>query len=88
MMDYTYFGVGGWSWAIPYFAGLCTLALEINPQLTYEQMQNALKETKSETESGYYVINPVDYIKKLESPKQLILIQGEKYWRFMSERND
>ncbi len=65
---YTYYGMGGWSWAIPYFAGLCALALEINPQLTYEQMQNALKETKSETESGYYVINPVDYIKKLESP--------------------
>lgn len=64
---YTYYGVGGWSWAIPYFAGLCTLGLEINPHLTYEQMQQALEETKSKTEDGYYVINPVDYIKKLES---------------------
>jgi hypothetical protein len=38
---YTYYGVGGWSWAIPYFAGLCALGLEINPHLTYEQMQRA-----------------------------------------------
>lgn len=64
---YTYYGVGGWSWAIPYFAGLCTLGLEINPDLTYEQMQQALEETKSKTETGYYIINPVNYIEKLES---------------------
>jgi Subtilase family. len=63
---YTYYGAGGWSWAIPYFVGLCTLGLEINPQLTYEQMQQTLEETKSETENGFYVINPVNYIKKLE----------------------
>ena len=66
---YTYYGVGGWSWAIPYFAGLCTLGLEINPDLTYEQMQKTLEETKSKTNDGYYVINPVDYINKLESLK-------------------
>ena len=63
---YTYYGVGGWSFAIPYFVGLCTLGLEINPNFTYEQMQQALVETKSKTEEGYYVINPVEYIKKLE----------------------
>jgi subtilisin family serine protease len=61
---YTYYGVGGWSWAIPYFAGLCVLGLEINPHLTYEQMQKTLEETKSKTDDGYYVINPVDYIVK------------------------
>ncbi len=64
---YTYYGVGGWSFAIPYFVGLCTLGLEINPNFTYEQMQQALVETKSKTEEGYYVINPVEYIKKLEN---------------------
>lgn len=64
---YTYYGVGGWSWAIPYFAGLCTLGLEINPDLTYEQMQQALEETKSKTETGYFIIDPVSYIEKLQT---------------------
>ncbi len=66
---YTYYGQGGWSWAIAYFAGLCTLGLQINSNFTYEQLQQTLENTKSQTSDGYYVVNPVEYINALEQLK-------------------
>lgn len=66
---YTYYGQGGWSWAIPYYAGLCTLGLEIDPDFSYDQLQQTLKSTKTQAADGHYMVNPVEYIKALEELK-------------------
>lgn len=63
---YTYYGQGGWSWAIAYFAGLCTLGLQVNSSITYDQLLRTLDNTKSRTSDGYYVVNPKEYLKALE----------------------
>lgn len=37
---YSYFYTGGWSWCIPYIAGVYTLACQVNPDITYEEFWN------------------------------------------------
>ncbi|MEA5078690.1 MAG: S8 family serine peptidase [Anaerolineaceae bacterium] len=32
--DYVYYGTGGWSWSIPYIAGMYALVCQINPDIT------------------------------------------------------
>ncbi|MBT4482505.1 MAG: peptidase [Candidatus Latescibacteria bacterium] len=59
---YTYWGDGGFSWAIPYLTGLAGLAWGIDESLTIEQIFGFLVETKTETASGKLVINPNGFI--------------------------
>jgi hypothetical protein len=32
--DYVFYRIGGWSWSIPYLAGVYTLAVQVDPQIT------------------------------------------------------
>jgi hypothetical protein len=35
--DYVFYRQGGWSWAIPYLAGMYTLAVQVKPDITPEE---------------------------------------------------
>ena len=35
--DYVYYAEGGWSWSVPYIAGLYALSCQVNPSITPEQ---------------------------------------------------
>jgi subtilisin family serine protease len=35
--DYAYYGSGGWSWSIPYLAGMYALACQVKPNITPEE---------------------------------------------------
>ncbi|MFC1538563.1 S8 family serine peptidase [Candidatus Latescibacterota bacterium] len=66
---FTYWGDGGFSWAIPYITGLAGLAWGIDETLTIEQIFELLAETKTETISGKFVVNPVGFIHAVQSRK-------------------
>ena len=64
--DYTYYGVGGQSWSIPYAAGVLALGFEVKPELTGNDMVEYLFSTAYEKDD-YKYINPPVFIEKLQS---------------------
>jgi Subtilase family len=65
--DYTWWGDGGFSWAIPYFAGLAALAWSVDRDLTIEEIYELARSTKSVSSRGRYVVNPrglIDTVKE------------------------
>lgn len=71
---YTFYRVGGWSWCVPYIAGLYALALQVDGDLTAEEFARAALETAQyartvvdgkELRLGP-LINPVGLIATLE----------------------
>lgn len=63
-MAYVYSGDGGFSWAIPYFAGLAALAWSLDDVLTLEEIYRLIDSTKTRTSKGRYVVNPLGFIKE------------------------
>lgn len=47
--DYAFYRDGGWSWSIPYIAGLYALAAQVDPTITPERFWEAALETAGET---------------------------------------
>jgi len=43
--DYTFFRCGGWSWAIPYLAGMYALAAQVDPAITPDEFWTTALET-------------------------------------------
>lgn len=66
---YVYWGDGGFSWAIPYVTGLAALAWQINPNITFDDIEDKLIETKAATQEGYSVIDVKKFIEVLEAHK-------------------
>ena len=67
---YTYQKDGGISWSVPYLAGVIALALQINSNLTKEQVFEGVKETTLTNDKGLRIINPaglMDWVKSQES---------------------
>lgn len=65
--EYRYDEEGGWSWAIPYFAGVFALALQVNPDLTNDEFLSIVRKTAGKNKKGVGVINPegiIDEAKK------------------------
>jgi len=62
---YVYWGDGGFSWAIPYFAGLAALAWGVDEGLTIEAIYSLIKETKTRTPQGICVVNPVGFMERV-----------------------
>lgn len=56
--DYYYDVEGGDSWATPYLSGVVALALQVNPQLTVDEMVGLLAEGVYELENGVRLIAP------------------------------
>jgi hypothetical protein len=43
--EYVFYAQGGWSWAIPYIAGLYALAVQVDPEITPERFWRIAMET-------------------------------------------
>ncbi len=63
--EYRYEEKGGWSWAIPYFAGVFALALQVNPNLTDDEFLEIVKETAGQNKKGIKVINPGGIVREV-----------------------
>jgi hypothetical protein len=73
--DYAFYRQGGWSWIVPYLAGLYALACQVNPKMTPEIFwQNAL----STGETININSNQVFKLGKIVNPLKLITILQEK----------
>ncbi len=64
--EYVYNAKGGWSWAVPYYAGVFALALQVNPDLTNEKFLEIVKRTAGKTKKGFKVINPPGIIEEVK----------------------
>ena len=73
--DYVVYSSGGWSWTIPYIAGVYALACQANPDITYDEFWNIALETGKtvmiEGSGGQEyamekIINPVGIIERLK----------------------
>jgi hypothetical protein len=72
---YAFYRVGGWSWCVPYIAGVYALALQVDGDLTVNEFAKAAIDTAdyisislngTETRLGP-IINPVGLIERLAS---------------------
>lgn len=73
--DYAVYSSGGWSWTIPYIAGVYALACQVKPEITYDEFWKIALETgvsinlKNDYGKEYEfkkIINPVGIIEKLK----------------------
>lgn len=64
--EYMYNGKGGMSWSVPYLAGLFALALQVNPNLTKQEIASAINDTASMNNKGLKVIDPRRFIESLK----------------------
>ncbi len=72
--DYAVYSSGGWSWTIPYIAGVYALACQVKPDITYDEFWNIALETGNSiniNSNGYdyimeKIINPVGIIDRLK----------------------
>jgi subtilisin family serine protease len=63
---YIYWGAGGWSWAMPYAAGLAALAWQVAPDLTLAEIENLLRETAAPAANGLRVVQPLDFLRRVQ----------------------
>jgi hypothetical protein len=66
---FVYWGDGGFSWAIPYFVGLATLAWSIDEDIAIEDIYRLIKETKTRNSKGRYVVNPANFIEAVKTQR-------------------
>lgn len=72
--DYVFYRSGGWSWSVPYIAGIYALCCEVNPNITPEQFRKKAIETGVTTninEKGKSyelgkILSPVELIESIE----------------------
>lgn len=73
--DYVFYRQGGWSWAIPYIAGMYALTVQIDPAITPDQFWSLALETGHTVDWAYNgetiplgaIIDPVALIEALQS---------------------
>lgn len=59
---YQYDGQGGWSWAMPYTAGVLAMGWEVKPELTANEIKQILLDTAYVDSDGNKYINPTAFI--------------------------
>jgi len=72
--DYAYYRAGGWSWAVPWFAGLYALACQVKPEITPEEYWEVCLETGRPVNAEYEgremflgnIVDPVAVIERLQ----------------------
>ena len=74
--DYVYYGRGGWSWGVPYIAGLYALACQVRPDVTPEIFWSEALKTgeprkiiREGKEYSGKIINPLKLIEALSNKK-------------------
>jgi hypothetical protein len=65
--QYSYWGVGGLSWGVPYAAGVLALGWQIRPDYAPEQMLNLLIETAAENDLGFPCVDPPAFIAAVQA---------------------
>lgn len=68
--DYIYYGQATYSWSIPILSGYFALALQINPDLTYDEFVALAHKLKKE-ENGIIICNITGIIEELKNTKKL-----------------
>lgn len=76
--QYVYWGEGGMSWAIPYMAGLSALAWQVNPELSYSQIEELFREAAFVKPDGVRVIMPQAFMEKVTLLATTSLDVGDK----------
>lgn len=72
--EYVFYRQGGWSWSIPYIAGVYALAAQVEPQITPEQFWSTAMETGRTIELSYHnetiafgpILDPVALIQAIQ----------------------
>ena len=64
--EYLYCGQATYSWSIPILSGYFALALQINPDLTYDEFIDLVNDTKK-NENGIMLFNINDVIEKMQN---------------------
>lgn len=72
--DYVFYREGGWSWAVPYIAGLYALACQVKPNITpqifWNEALNTADVLEDERDNLKYkigkIVNPVKLIKSIQ----------------------
>lgn len=67
---YIYWGDGGYSWAIPYIAGLATLAWQLNPDLSFAEIKALLRESAVKSRVEQRVVSPIKFIDLVRASQQ------------------
>ena len=75
--DYAFYRAGGWSWIIPYLAGVYALAVQVQPEITTQRFYDLAMQTGrtiqipigGELQSFGPIIDPVALIEALEAEK-------------------
>lgn len=68
--DYVFYRSGGWSWSIPYIAGIYALGCQVNPDLTHKLFwEKAIETGVSNDFSNGVIINPKALIEELKKIK-------------------
>lgn len=70
--DYLYCGQATYSWSIPILTGYFTLALQVNPELTYDEFVS-LARTTAKNQNGIMVFDIGEVIKELSNKKSKIM---------------
>lgn len=65
--SYQYTGRGGWSWAIPYAAGVLAMGWEVKPELTANEIVQILLDTAYVDGKGNKYIDPIAFVGKLQN---------------------
>jgi serine protease AprX len=76
----------GYSWSIPYCAGVLAMGWQIQPELTGEQMVNLLFQSAYIKESGAKIINPPTFINLLLENKPAIQLSSYEF-KFYADSN-
>lgn len=59
---YIYWSQGGLSWTMPYALGLYSIAIEIDPSFTQEELLQTLTDTAYINSAGIRIVNPVGFV--------------------------
>ena len=73
--DYVFYREGGWSWAIPYLAGMYALTVQVKPDITPQQFWQAALDTGRTIHVGRngkdfefgVILDPQALIKEIQS---------------------
>jgi hypothetical protein len=68
--EYSFWGNGGLSWAVPYLAGVIALGYQVNPDLETDEVFKYIRETGTPFNRGW-IINPKKFIEKIKNLKKM-----------------
>ncbi len=68
--SYTYWGREGYSWSIPWAAGVLAMGWQVHPELLKDRMMDALFDSAHVQLSGAKIIDPPDFIQEVQKKVQ------------------